>query len=154
VERRRVSGAQGGVKKKPAILRFSGRQPHILARSFRADARRSSGLRGRPRTTASPFQEHQMNKMDMVEAVAKKLDTSKAQAGEIVDVFFAGNGIIAGELKKGGKVQIAGFGNFETRKRAARQGRNPQTGKTITIKAATVPAFRAGKGLKDLVNKK
>ena len=95
-----------------------------------------------------------MNKMDMVEAVAKKLDTSKAQAAEVVDAFFAPNGIIAGELKKGGKVQIAGFGNFETRKRAARQGRNPQTGKTITIKAAVVPAFRAGKGLKDLVNKK
>ncbi|MFZ5624831.1 MAG: HU family DNA-binding protein [Gemmatimonadota bacterium] len=94
-----------------------------------------------------------MNKQELVEAVAKKLDTSKAQAGEIVDLFFSTSGIIASELKKGGKVQLTGFGNFETRKRAARQGRNPRTGKTINIKASTVPAFRAGKGLKDLVNK-
>lgn len=94
-----------------------------------------------------------MNKQELVEAVAKRLDTSKAQAGEVVDAFFATDGIIAGELKKGGKIQITGFGNFETRKRAAREGRNPQTGKTIKIKAAKVPAFRAGKGLKDLVNR-
>ena len=67
---------------------------------------------------------------------------------------FSTDGVIAGTLKKGGKVQIAGFGNFETRKRAARQGRNPQTGATIQIKASTVPAFRPAKALKDLVNKK
>jgi DNA-binding protein HU-beta len=94
-----------------------------------------------------------VNKQDMVEAVAKKLDTSKAHAGEVVDLFFATDGIIAGELKKGGSVQLTGFGNFLTRKRAARTGRNPRTGKELKIKASIVPAFRAGKGLKDLVNK-
>ena len=95
-----------------------------------------------------------MNKQEMVEEVAGRLDTSKAYASEIVDTMFSTDGVIAGVLKKGGKVQIAGFGNFETRKRAARQGRNPQTGETINIKASTVPAFRPGKALKDLVNKK
>jgi len=95
-----------------------------------------------------------VNKQELVEAVSKRLDTSKAFAGDVVDAMFATDGVIASTLKKGGKVQITGFGNFETRKRAARQGRNPQTGKTINIKASTVPAFRAGKALKDLVNKK
>jgi DNA-binding protein HU-beta len=94
-----------------------------------------------------------VNKQDLVEAVAKKLDTSKAQAGEIVDLFFATDGIIAGELKKGRSVQVTGFGNFVTRKRGARTGRNPQTGASITIKASTAPVFRAGKGLKDVVNR-
>jgi len=95
-----------------------------------------------------------VNKQEMVEEVASRLDSSKAAAGEIVDTMFATDGVIAKALKKGDKVQIAGFGNFETRKRAARQGRNPQTGATINIKASTVPAFRPGKALKDLVNKK
>ncbi len=95
-----------------------------------------------------------MNKQEMVEEVAKRLDSSKAYAAEVVDTMFSTDGVIAGVLKKGGKVQIAGFGNFETRKRAARQGRNPQTGATIQIKASTVPAFRPAKALKDLVNKK
>lgn len=94
-----------------------------------------------------------MNKQEMVDSLAGRLDTSKAQAGEIIDSIFATDGVIAKALKKGDKVQIAGFGNFETRKRAARQGRNPQTGATIKIKASTVPAFRPGKALKDLVNK-
>ena len=94
-----------------------------------------------------------MNKQEMVDALAGKLDTSKAQAGEIIDTIFATDGVIPQALKKGDKVQIAGFGNFETRKRAARQGRNPQTGATIKIKASTVAAFRPAKALKDLVNK-
>jgi DNA-binding protein HU-beta len=95
-----------------------------------------------------------VNKQEMVEALAKKLDSSKAHASEVLDAVFAPTGLIAAELKKGGRVQISGFGNFETRKRAARQGRNPQTGKAINIKASTVPAFRPGKALKDLVNRK
>jgi DNA-binding protein HU-beta len=94
-----------------------------------------------------------MNKQELVEAVAKARDTSKADAGEIVDLFFSTDGVIAKELKKGGNVSITGFGNFEVRKRAAREGRNPQTGATIKIKASKVPAFRPGKGFKDLVNK-
>ena len=95
-----------------------------------------------------------MTKQEMVEAVAKRLEIPKARAGEIVDLLFAPTGLIAAELKRGGKVAIAGFGNFELRKRAARQGRNPRTGKAMTIKASTVPAFRAGKGLKEQVNRK
>ena len=59
----------------------------------------------------------------------------------------------AKELKKGGSVNLTGFGSFEVRKRAAREGRNPQTGATIKIKASKVPAFRPGKGFKDIVNK-
>ena len=94
-----------------------------------------------------------MNKQEMVEKVAGRLDTSKAAAGDIVDTMFATDGVIARALKKGDKVQIAGFGNFETRRRKARQGRNPQTGAVINIKASTVPAFRPGKALKELVNK-
>ena len=95
-----------------------------------------------------------MNKQGLVEAVAKRLECSRARAAELVDVIFSSGGVIAGELRKGNKVQISGFGNFEARRRAARAGRNPRTGKAINIKASTVPAFRAGKALKDLVNKK
>ena len=94
-----------------------------------------------------------MNKMELIEAVAKARETSKADAGDIVDLFFSTDGLLAKELKKGGAIAITGFGNFEVRKRAAREGRNPQTGATIKIKASKVPAFRPGKGLKDLVNK-
>ncbi len=95
-----------------------------------------------------------MNKQEMVEAIAKALDTSKAQAAVCVDAFFGDSGVIASALKKGGEANITGFGSFKVRKRAARQGRNPQTGKTITIKASKAPVFKAGKGLKDLVNKR
>lgn len=95
-----------------------------------------------------------MNKQELVEAAAKAHESSKAEAAKWVDTFFGTDGIIANALKKGGEVNITGFGNFKTRKRAARTGRNPQTGKTITIKASTAPVFRAGKGLKDLVNKR
>jgi DNA-binding protein HU-beta len=94
-----------------------------------------------------------MNKQDLVDLVAKKLETSKAQAGEIVNLFFAPDGIIAAELRRGGSIQVSGFGNFVTRKRSARTGRNPRTGAAIKIKATTAPVFRAGKGLRDIVNK-
>jgi DNA-binding protein HU-beta len=94
-----------------------------------------------------------VNKQELLEAVAKALATSKAHAGEIVDLFFSAEGLIAKELKQGGSVNLTGFGSFEVRKRAAREGRNPQTGATIKIKASKVPAFRPGKGFKDVVNK-
>jgi len=71
-----------------------------------------------------------------------------------VEALFDDKGIIATELKKGSKVQITGFGNFEARKRAARMGRNPKTGSVIQIKASIAPAFRAGKQLKQAVNNK
>ena len=94
-----------------------------------------------------------MNKSDLVDALAAKTKTSKADAGRWIDAIFASGGVIASELKKGGKVQITGFGNFETRKRRQRTGRNPRTGKEITIRATTAAVFRAGKGLKDAVAK-
>ena len=95
-----------------------------------------------------------MNKQHLVAAVAKRLGVTRARAAGITELFFAPDGLIATELRRGGKVGISGFGNFELRKRAAREGRNPRTGKAINIKASTIPAFRAGKALKDLVNRK
>jgi DNA-binding protein HU-beta len=86
--------------------------------------------------------------------VARRLDITRARAAEITELFFAADGVIVSELRRGGKVAISGFGNFELRRRAAREGRNPRTGKTIDIRASMIPAFRAGKGLKDLVNRK
>jgi DNA-binding protein HU-beta len=95
-----------------------------------------------------------VNKQELIGAVAKRLDVSRARAAEIAELFFAADGLIAGELKRGGKVAISGFGTFEVRRRAAREGRNPRTGKAIAIKASMVPAFRAGRVLKGLVNRK
>lgn len=97
-----------------------------------------------------------MTKTEMAAKLADQCDLTQAKAGEIVDCLFStksGEGIIAAELKSGNKVSIAGFGTFETRDRKARQGRNPATGATIQIPAATVPAFKAGKGLKDRVGR-
>ena len=93
-----------------------------------------------------------MNKMELIEAVAKARETSKADAGEIVDLFFSTDGIIAKELKKGGDVALTGFGSFEVRKRAAREGRNPATGATLTIAASKKISFTAAKALKDALN--
>ena len=95
-----------------------------------------------------------MNKSDLVNALAAKTKMSKVDAGRTVEALFAPNGVIASELKKGAKVQITGFGNFEARKRSARKGRNPRTGKEIQIKASVAPVFRAGKGLKETVGRK
>jgi DNA-binding protein HU-beta len=92
-----------------------------------------------------------LTKQEIVQALAQRLELSRAQAAAAIDALFARDGIIAAELKKGGQVRIAGFGNFEIRKRAARRGRDPRTGGEIAIKASTVPAFRPGQALKDLV---
>ena len=95
-----------------------------------------------------------MNKQDLITTVAKQLKLSKAKAAEIAELFFSPSGIIATELKRGGRVAISGFGSFEVRKRAAREWRDPRTGKSANIKASTVPAFRASRTLRDLVNRK
>ena len=95
-----------------------------------------------------------MNRQDMIRAVAKKMGSSKAAATDLVDLIFATDGLIASELRRGGRVQISGFGNFETRRRAARKGRNPATNEVISIRASVIPAFRPGQALKDLVNKR
>ncbi len=92
-----------------------------------------------------------MNKTELVAAMAKEAGLTKVDAEKALKAF---TDAVSKELKKKGKVQLIGFGTFETRKRAARTGRNPQTGKEIKIAAATVPAFKPGKALKDLVNKK
>lgn len=89
-----------------------------------------------------------MNKTDLVNAVAESSDLSKKDASKAVDAVFQ---TIQETLKTGEKVQIIGFGNFEVRDRAARKGRNPQTGEEIQIPASKVPAFRAGKALRDAV---
>ena len=95
-----------------------------------------------------------MNKQELVAAVAKRLGLTKARANEIAELFFAPTGIIASELRRGGKVAISGFGSFDARKRAAREWRDPRTGKAVNIKASMVPAFKASRALRDQVNRK
>ena len=90
-----------------------------------------------------------MNKAEFTSAVADGAELSKADAGRAVDAVIE---VIKKALKKGETITLVGFGTFSVRKRAARQGRNPQTGDTIKIKASKNPAFKAGKALKDAVN--
>jgi len=95
-----------------------------------------------------------MNKTELCAKLAKKTGLTKTQATAAVNALFdtePGKGIIAVELDAGRSVTIPGFGTFDTSRRKARQGRNPQTGQTIEIAARTVPTFKAGKGLKDRV---
>lgn len=89
-----------------------------------------------------------MNKTDLINAVSEKAELSKKDATQAVDSVFES---IMDSLKDGEKVQLIGFGNFEVRERAARKGRNPQTGEEIEISASKVPAFKPGKALKDAV---
>jgi len=94
-----------------------------------------------------------VNKAELTAALAMRTKMSKADATRAVEALFDDKGIIASELKKGAKVQITGFGNFEARKRAARMGRNPATGEVIKIPAKKKIAFRAAKELKEAVGK-
>ena len=89
-----------------------------------------------------------MNKMDVVKAVASRADLSQADADRAVNAFIDA---VADALTRGEKVTVTGFGTFEVRDRAARMGRNPQTGAPLHIPATKTPAFKAGKGLKDAV---
>lgn len=89
-----------------------------------------------------------MNKEDLVARLAERMDSTKAQAAEIVTALFAPDGLIADELAAGGDVALMGFGVFEARPVAARQHRNPKTGEPVTVPAHRRPAFRAGSGLK------
>lgn len=91
-----------------------------------------------------------MTKAELVSAVAKEAGIAKAAAEKALNSFTAN---VTKSLKKGTKVTLVGFGTFTVSKRAARKGRNPQTGKTISIPATKVPKFRAGKALKDAVKK-
>lgn len=89
-----------------------------------------------------------MNKTELIVAVAEKTDLSKKDADAAVSAVL---GAITDALKAGDKIQLVGFGTFEVRNRAAKQGRNPRTGETMTVPASKVPAFKAGKALKDAV---
>jgi len=91
-----------------------------------------------------------MTKAELIEKMAKDADISKAAAADALSSLISG---VTGSLAKGGSVTLVGFGTFSVSKRAARMGRNPQTGDQIKIAAATVPRFKAGKALKDSVNK-
>ena len=91
-----------------------------------------------------------MNKSELIAAVAKQADLTKKDAEAAVNAV---TDAITDALKAGDKVQLVGFGTFETRARAARTGKNPRTGEEIKIAASKVPAFKAGKALKDTVNK-
>ena len=92
-----------------------------------------------------------MNKAELIAAMAAKTGETKKSAEASVNAFVD---VITESLVKGDKVQLVGFGSFEVRKRAARKGRNPQTKEEIKIPASKAPVFKAGKALKDLVNKK
>ena len=92
-----------------------------------------------------------MNKSELVAAMASAAELSKKDAEKALKAF---EDVVTEELKKGGKVQLVGFGTFEVSSRAAREGRNPRTGKAMDIKASKAPRFKAGKSLKDAVNEK
>ena len=92
-----------------------------------------------------------MNKSDLIAAIAAKTGETKKDAEATLNAFVD---VVTETLVKGDKVQLVGFGSFEVRKRAARKGRNPQTKEEIKIPASKAPVFKAGKALKDLVNKK
>jgi DNA-binding protein HU-beta len=94
-----------------------------------------------------------VNKGELIERLAEVANLSKAEAGRVVDALFdVEKGIIPTALRRGEKVQVTGFGSFETRRRGARTGRNPRTGATLQIAASVAPVFKPGKGLKDAVN--
>lgn len=92
-----------------------------------------------------------MNKEELVQEIAKKSNVTQKEAAEVLGAFIE---TIQKTVSKGKKVTLVGFGTFESRKRAARIGRNPQTGKELKIPATTVPAFSAGKKFKTIVNGK
>ncbi len=90
-----------------------------------------------------------VNKSQLIDQIAADADISKAAAGRALDSFIQA---VSGALKDGDSVALVGFGTFSVRERAARSGRNPQTGEAIQIAAANIPSFKAGKALKDAVN--
>ena len=90
-----------------------------------------------------------MNKAELVAAMADQTGLTKKDVEAVLKAF---TDVVSGELKKGGKVQLVGFGTFEVSERAAREGRNPQSGEPMKIAASKAPKFKAGKALKDLVN--
>ena len=90
-----------------------------------------------------------MNRAELIAAMAEKAGLKQKEAEKALKAFTE---VVAEELKKGDKIQLVGFGTFEIGERAAREGRNPQTGETMTIAACKAPKFKAGKALKDAIN--
>ena len=90
-----------------------------------------------------------MNKTELIAAIAEKAEISKKDSEKALKAFID---VVTEQLKKDDKVQLVGFGTFEVSKRAAREGRNPHTGKTMKIAACKAPKFKAGKALKDAIN--
>ena len=90
-----------------------------------------------------------MNKTELIAAIAEQAEISKKDAEKALKAFVD---VVTEQLKEGEKVQLVGFGTFEVSERAAREGRNPQTGETMKIAACKAPKFKAGKALKDMVN--
>lgn len=90
-----------------------------------------------------------MNKTELIAAIAEQAEISKKDAEKALKAFVD---VVTEQLKEGEKVQLVGFGTFEVSERAAREGRNPQTGKTMSIPASKAPKFKAGKALKDSIN--
>jgi DNA-binding protein HU-beta len=90
-----------------------------------------------------------LNKSELISAITAEADISKAAAGRALDAVISA---VTGALKDGESVSLVGFGTFSVKARAARTGRNPQTGAAIQIAAANIPSFKAGKALKDAVN--
>jgi DNA-binding protein HU-beta len=90
-----------------------------------------------------------MNKTELVAEIAKEAEITKKDAEKALAAFTK---VVAAQLKEGNKIQLVGFGTFEVSERAAREGRNPQTGKTMKIEASKAPKFKPGKALKDEVN--
>ena len=90
-----------------------------------------------------------MNRAELIAAVAESANMTKKDTEAVLKAF---TDVVTEELKNGGKVQLVGFGTFEVGERAAREGRNPKTGETMTIEASKAPKFKAGKALKDAVN--
>lgn len=91
-----------------------------------------------------------MNKAELIEAIADKADLSKAAAGNALDAFIE---TVENTLKEGDSIALVGFGTFSIKDRAARSGRNPQTGEPMEIRASKVPSWKPGKLIKDAVNK-
>jgi DNA-binding protein HU-beta len=140
--------------------------PHPVPESpdFRAESGATSLTLGNPRTYSpadpvgptrrsgilAPTEgDTQVNKQDLITAVAEAVDLPKAKAGDVVDAVFEA---VQKALKKKQEVRLVGFGTFSTSKRKAGKGRNPRTGEEIKIPASTTVRFKAGKGLKDAVN--
>jgi DNA-binding protein HU-beta len=109
----------------------------------------NKNVKGATVFTKKPIGVLRVNKSELIDAIAADAGLSKADAGKALDATLSA---VTGALKKGDTVSLVGFGTFQVKERAARTGRNPQTGATIQIAAAKVPGFKAGKALKDAVN--